>query len=91
MPNWPLGINVDVIGADVVLSQADDCCIKTLFTVMITTVLRDVATELSYLHLASQVPFECCKQDFPQVDFETIHQVRNRAITIVFAEESDPD
>jgi hypothetical protein len=69
---------VDIVGADKVLSHVDNGGSKTHFPVMVGRVFSHVALQLSHFDFRPQVPLETGEQDLPLTWFEAVHHRRDR-------------
>src|SRR5262249_44848864 len=70
---------IDVVGADEVLSEGNDCLLKRTLAIGIVGQARDMACKLHYFHILFDILIESSINDLPLTGFETIHDRRNGA------------
>jgi hypothetical protein len=80
---------VQVVGATVRLSHADDGSVERHVTVMVSRVLSNVSSELSHLDLGLEFLLEAGVEHLALGRFESIHDVRNRTHIVVLREENE--
>mmetsp|Transcript_10187 Transcript_10187/g.28817 ORF Transcript_10187/g.28817 Transcript_10187/m.28817 type:complete len:406 (-) Transcript_10187:349-1566(-) len=80
LPRWEQ--QVHVVGPNVVLGQANNGAGKTLLSVVVRRVLRDVSRELGDLDVGLEVALEPTVHDLPLAGLEAIEDTRNGPLQI---------
>mmetsp|Transcript_74018 Transcript_74018/g.163642 ORF Transcript_74018/g.163642 Transcript_74018/m.163642 type:complete len:312 (-) Transcript_74018:1512-2447(-) len=77
---------VQVVGAHKILRHRDDGASQGRLSMMVGTVLADVADQLRYLNVASQVPLEATIENLPLRRLEPIHHRRHTSHDTILRE-----
>ena len=75
---------VDIVAADEILRHSDNRRIQTRLAMMVPRVFRNITTKLCDLDFRLEVFLERRKQNLSQGDFQPVHQIRDRAVAIIF-------
>jgi len=83
------GKEVDVVGAAERLGHADDGTGKGHLSVMVSTVLSDISSELGDLDLSLELPLEAGEEDFPLGGLEAVVNVGDGPGVVGLGEEDE--
>ena len=78
---------IDVIAADVVLSQTDDGGHQRSLTVMVGRMFSHRAGQLGHFDLLLVVSFDAREEHFPLSGLQTVHQTGNGALVVQITEQ----